>query len=73
MVGRDTDLQSERTVLATFPGGCCLVKARTDEQVTTYVREQLGYMNGNIRLHNPTPNEVFELEQRGVKTYLVLG
>lgn len=73
MVGQDPDLHPERIVLATFPGGHCLVKARTDEQVTTYVREQFGHVNGNVRLYNPTPDEVFELENRGVKIHLVPG
>lgn len=60
-------------MLATFPGGHCLVVARSDEQVTTFVRENLGFMNGNVRLHNATPDEVFELETRGVKTYVLPG
>lgn len=58
-----------RIVLATFPGGCCLVMARLDAEVTAFIRKELGFMNGNIHLHDLTPEQIFDLELQGVKTY----
>lgn len=62
------DLVSEnRVYLATYSGGCALVKADGARQVREHVRANHGSHNGSVQVYVLPDVQVFEMVQRGYK------
>lgn len=68
--GHDTDLLPERTLLATFNGGACLVECRTPLEARTLVTRKYGAVNGSIRVYQVDAQTLYDIRaQSDIKTH----
>ncbi len=68
--GHDADLLEERTVLATYFEGSCLVVCRTDSEARHLVFRKFGMVNGSVRIYHLDDQDIHNIRcQSSVKTH----